>query len=89
MYSSYPHGEKGYGMICSAAAGYYCSACGAGATIGWLLRHRAEVPGAAGIARKTFNTWCSEHWYNWQNEAPFIQAIVEELERLEKAEKNQ
>jgi hypothetical protein len=76
--------KEGRGMICNARVGFYCSACGAEETIGWLYRHRAEVPNAAEVARKTLNLWYSEKWYGSEKRIPFVLAIVEELERLEK-----
>lgn len=80
LYKSYPHGEEeGRGMMCNPRAAIYCSACGAGNSIAWICRHKDEVENSYTVAKKIYDKWMKEKWYNYESEAPHLKAMIDSL----------
>jgi hypothetical protein len=80
-YPYYGHGKQGFGMLCDALDGRYCSACGMPNSLAWVVRH-VQNGGAFSLdtMKKMVTKWKTERWYNSRKDIPHVAAMMEYLE---------
>jgi hypothetical protein len=77
-YRYYGHGEQGYGIMCNASKGTYCSMCGVPNALSWVVRHSNE-----GFSLETMENmvskWKTEKWYKWKETLPYVKVMLNYL----------
>jgi hypothetical protein len=80
FFPKYPHNnETGRGWNCDVRKGMFCSVCGAGPSIAWIVRNMSEVENPYNAAKMIYDKWDEEDWYGADNDRPYIQAMLSEL----------
>ena len=65
--------------MCSVHKGNYCSMCGAGECLAWIIRNKKKVKEPYETALKIYEKWNSESWYKAYETRPYQKVMLDHL----------